>query len=69
MPRARREVVSLDDTPYYHCISRCVRRAFLWGADALTGRDFSHRKTWMLVQTIGVRDHFSLIFAAGNIEH
>ena len=26
MPRVHRELVSLAATPYYHCISRCVRR-------------------------------------------
>jgi putative transposase len=48
MGYARKNLVSLQDTPYYHCIGRCVRRAWLCGTDAYSGKDYSHRKLWVI---------------------
>jgi len=60
MTRARKELISLESTPYYHCISRCVRRAFLWGEDALTGKDYSRRKSWVIGRLRELVDVFAI---------
>ena len=48
MTRPRKELISLADTAYYHVTSRCVRRAFLCGADHYSGQNFEHRRQWVV---------------------
>ncbi|WP_137168740.1 transposase [Salinimonas lutimaris] len=47
MPRPRKSLINLSDTPYYHCMSRCVRRAFLCGHDAQNHKSYEHRRQWV----------------------
>jgi hypothetical protein len=44
---ARREIVDSQQVGVYHCVARCVRRAFLCGWDQLSGKSFDHRKQWI----------------------
>lgn len=48
MPQPRYRLVDTQTTPYYHCVSRCVRRAFLCGYDRSARKNFDHRKQWIL---------------------
>lgn len=59
MTYARKALISLQDTPYYHVVARCVRRAWLWGVDPYAGKDYSHRKAWVLERL----KHLSHVFA------
>jgi hypothetical protein len=43
----RGQIVSADEIGVYHCIARCVRRAFLCGVDKIADRNFEHRKGWI----------------------
>ena len=47
MPKSRKIFVSPDASPYYHCVSHCLRRACLCGGDILTGQNFEHRRLWI----------------------
>ncbi|MFM4705324.1 transposase [Aeromonas bivalvium] len=61
MTIARSRQISLQDTPYYHVVSRCVRRAFLCGEDAHSGQSYEHRRQWV-VDKLG---QLSRLFAIG----
>ena len=47
MTIARSLVVPPSVEGMYHCIARCVRRAFLCGKDKVSGNDYEHRKDWV----------------------
>lgn len=52
MTISRRQQICLTETRYYHCISRCVRRAFLCGFDDYSGKSYQHRKDWVEQQLL-----------------
>tara|TARA_B110000114_G_scaffold119992_1_gene125719 strand:- start:162 stop:1133 length:972 start_codon:yes stop_codon:yes gene_type:complete len=47
MTLPRKQLVAVEDTPYYHVVSRCVRRSYLCGIDAYSGKDYEHRRQWI----------------------
>ncbi|MFT6339008.1 MAG: REP element-mobilizing transposase RayT [Alcanivorax sp.] len=64
MTRARYTQVSLDSTPYYHCICRCVRRAFLCGKDRYSGQNYEHRRQWVVDRLAALAEVFAIDLCA-----
>ena len=64
MTRARQGLIDLATTSYYHVISRCVRRAFLCGEDKYSGKNFNHRRQWLIDRVKLLATIFSIDIAA-----
>jgi len=60
LPKSRYAQMSLDATPYYHCMSRVVRKAFLCGIDINTGESYEHRRQWVEDKLLELGNIFAL---------
>ncbi len=83
MTLARNQLISIDDTPYYHIDTRCVRRAFLCGKDKYSGNCYEHRRKLIVdrikqlasVFNIDVyayavmSNHYHLVLKVNSTEH
>ncbi|MCS3457494.1 REP element-mobilizing transposase RayT [Aeromonas sp. BIGb0405] len=82
MTIARSRQISLQDTPYYHVVSRCLRRAFLCGEDVYSGQSYEHRRQWVVDRlgqlsrlfAIGIcayavmSNHYHLVLKVGSVQ-
>ncbi len=64
MPKPRESLVSVESTPYYHCVARCVRRAFLCGEDLQAGKSYEHRRGWLEARLLELPKVFAIDVAA-----
>ena len=64
MPLPRKKLISVDTTSYYHCVSRCVRRAFLCGEDKHTGESYEHRREWIENRLLYLANIFAIDICA-----
>jgi len=69
MTQARSTIVSAADTPYYHSVSRCVRRAYLCDYDRDSRSDYKHRRQWLEDKLHQTANAFGLILSAGPTMH
>lgn len=60
--KPRSQLVSISDTPYYHCVGRCVRRAFLCGTNG--SKSYEHRRQWLVDRIKHLSSIFTIDIAA-----
>lgn len=60
MTYPRSQLVDAENPGIYHCVSRCVRQAFLCGRDRLSGRNFDHRKDWIESRILELAEYFAV---------
>ena len=64
MTRPRSQLVTPGAEGAFHCVQRCVRRAFLCGIDRYTGQSFEHRKDWVETRILLVGECFAVAIHA-----
>jgi len=64
MPKPRKTLIAVESTPYYHCVARCVRRAFLCGVDSHSGQSYEHRRAWLEDRLLELPKVFAIDIAA-----
>ncbi len=60
MPTARKHTVIPGQPGFFHCFNRCVRRAWLCGNDPVTGKNFDHRRDWMIKRMHQLTECFAI---------
>ena len=60
MTTARSLLVDPDTPGFYHCISRCVRRAWLCGIDPYNGKSYEHRREWVEQRLLELAEIFAV---------
>src|SRR5579871_5675940 len=60
MPISRKQQIDLSATPYYHCISRCVRQAFLCGKSRESNKNYEHRREWVASRLTELAEIFAI---------
>jgi REP element-mobilizing transposase RayT len=64
MTQPRATLISLEATPWYHLVNRCVRRAFLCGTDSVSGQCYEHRRGWIVDRLHQLAGVFAIDVAA-----
>lgn len=59
MPKPRKQRVSLDATPWYHCVYLCVRRALLCGTDQASSNGYEPRRCWQEERILALPEIFA----------
>ena len=57
-PRAY--LVDPEAPGFFHCVNRCVRRAWLCGEDPVSGLNFDHRRDWIEQRLIDLAQSFAV---------
>ena len=60
MATPRYKLVDSENALSYHLVSRCVRGAWLCGKDRRTGKDYSHRKRWLIERLLFLAQFFAV---------